>query len=310
MAAAFPEDDLRLFAPGRGAVEAPAGVTVAAPAMPSRAIFASAALTGRPRLDRLLGGADVLWIPAPAPVAISRDVPYVLTVHDLSWEERPGDFTRYERLFHGLARPRVLAERAAAVVADSAATREVVQRRWGIDARVIHPGVPPLPPPDPAGLPPLPDRFVLAVGALEPRKDPLFLVAAHAEARRRGLDADLVFAGSGPLQDRVPLHVDVTRSQLSWLYANAVALAMPSRLEGFGFPPLEAALAGTPSVVSDLPVFAETLGSAALRAPAGDLGAWADALVRVAHDPPQLPDTTRFSWGRAARELHEVLAGA
>ena len=60
---------------------------------------------------------------------------------------------------------------------------------------------------------------------------------------------------------------------------------MPSRLEGFGFPPLEAALAGTPSVVSDLPVFRETLGDdGALFVPVDDPDALADALLAVAAD--------------------------
>ena len=277
----------------------------------SKLLYGASATTGRPRLDRLAGGdVDVVWLPAPAPVAVSPDVPYVLTVHDLSWEERPGDFTRYERLYHRLARPPRLARRAAAVVADSAATRDVVAARWGVEARVIHPGVPPLPPPDRTGLPPLPERFVLFVGALEPRKDPALLIDAHAEAKRRGLDAGLVFAGTGPLAKAVPSPVAATRPQLSWLYEQALALALPSRLEGFGFPPLEAALAGTPSVVSDLPVFRETLGANAVFAPPGDVAAWAGALVRVCADPPPLPDTSRFSWERAARELHAVLEEA
>jgi glycosyltransferase involved in cell wall biosynthesis len=175
---------------------------------------------------------------------------------------------------------------------------------------VIHSGIPALPPPDPAGLPPLPDRFVLAVGAIEPRKDPLLLVAAHGEARRRGLDAGLVFAGDGPLADRVDTRVRPTPAQLAWLYANALALAMPSRLEGFGFPPLEAARAGTPSIVSDLPVFRETLGDGATFVPPGDVDAWAATLVRAGEGGLPVADTSRFSWTRAARELHAVLEEA
>lgn len=72
---------------------------------------------GRPRLDRKLAPVDVLWLPAPAPVAISSDTPYVLTVHDLSFLERREDFTRYERLWHRLARIDALVHGAAAVVA-------------------------------------------------------------------------------------------------------------------------------------------------------------------------------------------------
>ena len=67
--------------------------------LPARVLFGAAALARRPRLDALLGGCDVVWAPAPAPLAVGA-TPFVLTVHDRSWEERPQDFTRYERLWH------------------------------------------------------------------------------------------------------------------------------------------------------------------------------------------------------------------
>ena len=69
---AHPEDEFSVVVPrGRAA---------------SRALFGAAALTGRPRLDRLAGGCDVVWAPAPAPLAVSPGVPLVLTVHDRAWE--------------------------------------------------------------------------------------------------------------------------------------------------------------------------------------------------------------------------------
>src|SRR6186997_364942 len=108
------------------------------PKLGGRLLYASAALTGRPRLDRLAGGADVVWAPAPAPLAVSRGIPLVLTVHDLAWERRPSDFTAYERLWHRLARPRALAERAARVLTVSRATRDDVLAEWALDAdRVV-----------------------------------------------------------------------------------------------------------------------------------------------------------------------------
>src|SRR3954463_14141062 len=77
----------------------------------------AAAVARRPTLARLLGGIDVAWLPAPAPVA--PGAPYVLTVHDRSWERRPPDFRAYARAWHRVARPRALARAAAAVTADS-----------------------------------------------------------------------------------------------------------------------------------------------------------------------------------------------
>src|SRR3954447_91459 len=88
LAERHPEDELRVLLPA-GPGEPPPGVFARRVRVPGRLLFGAAAVTGRPRLDRLLGGVDVMWLPAPAPVALSRRVPYVLTLHDLSWEERP-----------------------------------------------------------------------------------------------------------------------------------------------------------------------------------------------------------------------------
>jgi glycosyltransferase involved in cell wall biosynthesis len=98
---------------------------------------------------------------------------------------------------------------------------------------------------------------------------------------------------------------------------DALALTRVSREEGFAFTPLEALALGTPAVVSDLPVFAETLGSGALRVPPGDADALAGALLRLARDcelRTELVETGRaaagrLSWSRtAAHRSREVLA--
>jgi glycosyltransferase involved in cell wall biosynthesis len=87
---------------------------------------------------------------------------------------------------------------------------------------------------------------------------------------------------------------------------------MPSWLEGFGLPPLEALARGTPAIVSDLPVFEETLGAAALRFAPGDAAALADALLRVGRERERLlaaaPPLPR--WQDAAGTLHAVLEQA
>jgi glycosyltransferase involved in cell wall biosynthesis len=71
-------------------------------------------------------------------------------------------------------------------------------------------------------------------------------------------------------------------------------------------------------VVSDLPCFAETLGDAALRVPAGDAGALADALLRIGRDETlraRLGAAAReraalYTWPRAATALRALLAEA
>jgi glycosyltransferase involved in cell wall biosynthesis len=164
--------------------------------------------------------------------------------------------------------------------------------------------------------------YLLFVGALEPRKAPDVLAAGYARARERGLAADLVVVGDG----RIPIagpgirHVPALGDDgaLAALYAGAVAVVAPSWLEGFGLPPVEAAALGTPSVVSDLPVFAETLGDGALRVTPGDAEALAGALLAVATDEvlrgrlaaAARQAAARYDWERSACAMHAVLAGA
>ena len=290
-----------------------------------RAANVASALIGRPRLG---AAADVVWLPAPAPVAVARGVPYVLTVHDLSAELRPGDFSAYARLWNLAARPRRLGRGAARVIADSHETRAQALERWGLAPErvtVVRPGFwrPPPPPDGALARLDLPARYLLYVGALEPRKGVDVLAEAFADARARGLEAELVVAGDGPLAESlrgpgVALTGRVSDTELAALYGAARATVLPSWLEGFGFTPLESLAAGTPVVVSDLPSLRETLGRAALTVPPGDAPALAGALLRIDRDEELRerliaaaePRLAVLSWDRAANELHAVLAEA
>lgn len=290
-----------------------------------RLTIASAALVGRPRLG---AGADVVWLPAPAPVAVSPGVPYVLTVHDLSPELRPGDFSAYARLWNAAARTARLARRAARVITDSQETRGHAIDRWGLPPErvsVVRPGFWRPGPPGEGALARLevPPRYVLYVGALEPRKGVDVLAEAFAAARERSLEAQLVMAGAGPLSRSlrgagVTLCGRVSDGELAALYAGARATVLPSRLEGFGFTPLESLAAGTPAVVSDLPALRETLGDAVLVVPPGDSEALADALLAIDRDEELRarlldaagPRLAALSWDSAADEIRALLAEA
>lgn len=341
----YPKDRYAIVLPGpddgeeRLGFDAP-NVEVWRTRLRGRALHGVAAALGRPRLDRLAGGCDVLWAPTVAPLATSPGVPLVLTVHDLSFHHRPGDFTPYARAWHALARPRRLAARARRVIAVSDATRRDLLVDWALPGDkvvTVRSGPGRTPPPQgqlgreepleiqgaDGSAPQLPPSYVLAVGALEPRKDLDVLVAAHERARERGLTAELVLAGDGPLGRKLrrsgaTVLGYVDEGVLERLYARALALVCPSREEGFGFTPLEALARGVPPVVSDLAVFSETLGDAALRFPAGDPHALADALLRLERDQALRGRIVAsgeerlgaLSWEQAACETRAVLADA
>ena len=145
------------------------------------------------------------------------------------------------------------------------------------------------------------------------------LVAGFRIARERGLEAELIVAGDGRVNVEAPGvrrlgHVE----DLGSLYAGALAVVLPSWLEGFGLTPVEGIAAGTPAIVSDLPVLREVLGGGALYVTPGDATGLADALLRVAADPAlreRLLAAGReaiapLSWAETARRTRAVLAEA
>ncbi|HEY6761391.1 MAG TPA: glycosyltransferase, partial [Baekduia sp.] len=129
--------------------------------------------------------------------------------------------------------------------------------------------------------------------------------------RRAALDGvELLVAGEGRVAVPGARHLGhVSDAELHGLYAGALAVVLPSYLEGFGLPPREAAAHGTPAIVSDIPTL-RLPGT--LRFPPGDAGALADALRRLEAERPrlvaELPPPR--SWADAARDLRAVLEEA
>jgi glycosyltransferase involved in cell wall biosynthesis len=141
----------------------------------------------------------------------------------------------------------------------------------------------------------LPRRFVLYLGTLEPRKNLPALVKAFAQLRREQPDIHLVLAGArgwwyhsllrmisdSNLGDVVHLPGFVPAEDLPSWYNAATAFAYPSSFEGFGLPVAEALACGRPTVTSDSSSLPEAGGDVALRVPADDPVALADALARA-----------------------------
>jgi alpha-1,3-rhamnosyl/mannosyltransferase len=123
---------------------------------------------------------------------------------------------------------------------------------------------------DPAFVPGNPlsiGTYVLAVGAVQPRKNQRAALAAAA-----AVPLPLVIAG--PIRDDVlagelraagaDLRGYVPQEELVGLYQGAACLVQPSRFEGFGLPVLEAMACGIPVVAVDEPALREVAGDAAV----------------------------------------------
>jgi glycosyltransferase involved in cell wall biosynthesis len=291
-----------------------------------------AALTRRP--DLVPTGVDPIDIPAHSqelrmlwsvPRALARlrpalahfqhalparcPCPAVVTIHDLSFERDPSMMSRMDRLVFRTVVPRA-ARKAAKVIAVSERTRVDLIGLYHVpEARiaVIPHGVDPVFAPGEKG----PGNYLLFVGAIQQRKDPL---AAADAARVVGLP--LVVAGpsrddelAGELvRQGAELRGYVTKAELASLYRGAACLVMPSRYEGFGLPVLEAMASGTPVVATLDPALREVAGEAALFVEPEDL---ADGVRRAIADRQRLADAgleraRRFSWDEAARRTVAV----
>jgi glycosyltransferase involved in cell wall biosynthesis len=235
--------------------------------------------------------------------------PAVVTVHDIFFEREPGLMPLKDRLTFKAVVPRA-ARRAAHVLAVSERTKADLVELYGIEPdriSVTPHGV------DPAFAPGdgAPDSYLLFVGAIQERKDPL---AAADAARELGLP--LVVAG--PEKDArlarelrlrgAELRGYVGKPELAALYRGAACLVLPSRYEGFGLTVLEAMACGTPVVAYRDAALLEVAGSAAVFTDPGELAegvrsALADRerLSRAALDRARL-----FSWEDTVRRTLEA----
>jgi glycosyltransferase involved in cell wall biosynthesis len=115
----------------------------------------------------------------------------------------------------------------------------------------------------------------------------LRIVANGERARERAR------AGAGTAGTDVEMLTDLSDADLAMAYRRATVFVWPSRLEGFGLPPLEAMAWGCPVVSSNAPVMPEILGDIPLYAGSDDIDAFADAVTRLLRDPADRADRTR-----------------
>lgn len=301
----------------------------------------SRARAGR-RLDALARAerADLLCAGA-LPLPRLRAVPLVATVHDLRFLDPRAEPSLARRAWGRACLARNL-RRASRVVAVSRATADALHRDGGVESSrlAVVPNAP-----SPALLPVadvdviarfrrragLNARYVLVVGSFAPHKNVAWLgpVMARVRALPGCGDLGLVVAGRAEpalalraaarwerlgLADAARFVGELRDEELAAAYAGAEALLVPSLVEGFSIPAVDAQRLGVPVVATRLPALEEVCGQGAWLVPRDDLEGFAAAVAAAVTEGPERrarieagrAAAARWSWTRSAAALAEV----
>ena len=282
--------------------------------------------------------ADVFHSPVNV-LPVRLPCPSVVTVHDLAFVRYPQYFRPTRRVYQRVFTRRS-ARRATRVVAVSANTKQDLIDRFGVAPeriRVIYPAIAdhfrPITDLEAraafrARLG-LPERYLLFLGTLEPRKNLPTLVEAYARLRALQPDAPplIVAGGKGwyyqTIFERVRalnLEGSITfagyvlpEDQPLW-YSCAELFIYPSMYEGFGFPVVEALACGVPTITSNVSSLPEAGGRVAIQVTPTDPEALAHAMHGVMSDPQAREEAfahgpqwaSRFTMERMAREYTQI----
>ncbi|WP_133766802.1 glycosyltransferase family 4 protein [Amnibacterium kyonggiense] len=272
---------------------------------------------------------DVVFCPLQTSGSLGRRYGLVLTLHDLIYYRHrtpPAEFAWWVRfgwrlLYASYLPQRLLLNRADEVVTVSETVAgEIAEHRLTRRRVTVVPNAAdgePLA----AAAPGPRERSIVYMGAFIGYKDVATLVRAaallpgwtlHLASRIRPEERqrlERVAAGA-----TLVFHDGVDDAEYARLLDRATALVTASRDEGFGLPVVEAMQRGVPVVLTDVPIFREVGGAAALYAPAGDAAAFAAAVRRLeepgewaARSAASLRQAATYSWDASAARLLPVL---
>ncbi len=295
---------------------------------------------GQPKLDKLVGGADVFFSPHFLAAPTSKNCKKVITFHDLSFLHYPEFFSLRKKYWHFSQRPKKQAKESDKIIAISDSTKEDIVNFYKIPEekiQVIYSGVNDKMKPigkDDKVLKQikekyyLPDEFILYLGTIEPRKNIIGIIKAFLGVREKK-KIKLVLAGAfgwlyedilkeaknSKFKDDIIFLGFIDDEDKVGLYNLAAVFVYPSFFEGFGFPPLEAMACGTPVVTSNCSSLPEVVGEAALMVDPFKPSEIAEALwlfledknLRNIYKKRGLERARKFSWEKTGEKTLDAI---
>lgn len=304
-----------------------------------------------PKIDRMIEKKcnvkiDLFFLPNHCFYSLSDKVKLILTVHDLSFVRLPELLNFKKRLWHKIINPARICQRAHKIVAVSESTKKDLIQLYGLNPDKIfrmHSGIS-------ADLKrvedcqelnrvkqkySLPEKFILFLGTIEPRKNTIGAIKSYEEFKRIARDFSalkeysLVIVGPKGWKNRGVFKAIKTspfKSQIKYIgyldaedksatYSLANLFLFPSFYEGFGFPALEAMKCGTPVVTSYNSSLVEVTGDSSILINPYNISEISQAIFEILSDEKLKINlitkgkskVEKFNWQKTASEFLNLI---
>lgn len=240
-----------------------------------------------PKIDNLLKGVEIFWMPNINFFALSKKTGLIITAHDLSFNLMPELYSFKRRMWHWLVKPKNIYQRANKIIAVSENTKANLIKCFKLSPTkisVIYPGI-------------KIDNYlnlisnqvdskeniILTVATLEPRKNIETIILAFEKllidnptiekenwqlfiVGKKGWLNKKMFKiiKNSKFSKQIKIFNNLNREELSSIYQKAKIFIWPSYYEGFGFPPQEAKKFKLPIITSFHSSLVETLNDSTI----------------------------------------------
>lgn len=271
---------------------------------------------------------DLYWQPNFIPNHSIKANKIIATVHDFSWEIYP-EFQPHERVNYFQKYFYSSIQKCDHIITGSEFTKQEIIERTGFEPKkisVIYHGVDhhlfyPRSSTKPA------QKYILAVGSIEPRKNLKNLIQAYKalDVSMRNQYHLILVGAQGWNNDEILNEINhlsrwvhysgfVSDEELAILYSNASLFIYPSVYEGFGIPPLEAMACGTPVICSNVSSLPEVGGDAVVYCDPYNIQdikrkielVLDDALLQQELRVKGVERANMFSWKRSAKKHLDI----